>query len=130
MSLAPLIAAAPLIQIHALAAAVALVSGTGVILLPKGTPAHIGFGRVFVVLMLVVAGSSFWITTIHPGHYSWIHLLSVVTLTTIPLAIWRIRNGDRRGHALSMAMNWLGLLIAGAFTLAPHRILNAVFFGP
>lgn len=129
MTLAPLLASPPYIIIHAFAASAALIIGAAVLLLRKGTALHKALGRVWAVLMMMVAALSFAITGLNPGHYSAIHILSIITLTTIPYAIWRRRVGDIRGHAIAMVANYCGLFIAGAFTLAPGRIMHAVFFG-
>ena len=79
--------------------------------------------------MMTVAALSFAIAGLNPGHYSPIHILSIVTLTTVPYAIWRRRVGDIRAHATAMIANYCGLFIAGAFTLTPGRVMYAVFFG-
>ena len=129
MTLAPLLASPAYIVIHAALATAALIIGAAVLLLRKGTALHKGLGRVWAALMMTVAALSFAITGLHPGHFSWIHILSVVTLTTIPYAIWLRRRGDIRGHAITMIANYCGLLIAGGFTLVPGRIMHAVFFG-
>jgi uncharacterized membrane protein len=126
VTLAPLLAAPPVIQFHAAVAALALTSGTIVLVLRKGTPKHLVFGRMFAVAMLATAISSLWITGLWPGHYSPIHILSIVTLTTVPIAILARRRGNIRAHATGMILNYVGLLIAGAFTLAPGRIMHAV----
>jgi uncharacterized membrane protein len=57
-----------------------------------------------------------------------LHLDSPVTLLTLvslPLAIYRIRTGDVKGHAAAMKGLFLGgLVIAGIFTLVPGRLLG------
>jgi uncharacterized membrane protein len=127
--LAPLLASPAHIVIHAACATAALIIGAAVLLLRKGTPLHMALGRVWAALMMALAALSFWITGLNPGHFSAIHILSVVTLTTIPYAIWRRRMGDIRAHAIAMVANYCGLVIAGAFALAPGRIMHAVFLG-
>ena len=129
MTLAPLFESPPHIVIHAFAATAALILGAAVLFLRKGTALHRALGSVWVALMMIVAALSFAITGLNPGHFSAIHILSIVTLTTIPYAIWRRRKGDIRAHATAMTANYCGLFIAGGFTLAPGRIMHAVFFG-
>ena len=129
MTLAPLLQSPPLIIIHAFAATAALTLGAAVLLLRKGTALHMALGRIWAALMMIVAALSFAITGLNPGHFSAIHILSLVTLTTIPYAIWRRRKGDIRAHAAAMVGNYGGLFIAGGFTLMPGRIMHAVFFG-
>ncbi|MBV1703071.1 MAG: DUF2306 domain-containing protein [Hyphomicrobiales bacterium] len=127
MNLAAFSSAPAVYQVHALAALTSLVAGTTVIWMTKGTPRHLGFGRVFAIAMLVTAVTSFWIQT--SGHFSPIHILSVITLVNIPLAIWARRFGNIRWHAGAMVGNYVGLLIAGAFALAPYRLMGKVFLG-
>jgi uncharacterized membrane protein len=129
VTLAPLLQSPPHIVIHAFAATAALIIGAAVLFLKKGTTLHKALGRVWAALMMIVAALSFAITGLDPGHFSPIHILSVVTLTTIPYAIWRRRMGDIRAHATAMVANYCGLFVAGAFTLMPGRIMHAVFFG-
>ena len=61
MSLAPLLNAALAIQLHAFAAMAAFVLGVVQLSAPKGTLPHRTVGWVWVVLMVIVATTSFWI---------------------------------------------------------------------
>ncbi|MDA9398409.1 hypothetical protein [Bradyrhizobium sp. CCBAU 45389] len=61
MSFAPLLEAAPAIPLHAFAAMGAFVLGLVQFSAPKGTLPHRTIGWIWVVLMVVVAASSFWI---------------------------------------------------------------------
>lgn len=127
MNLAPLAAAPVIIQIHVGAAVLALVGGTIVALMRKGTTRHRLIGYVFVAGMLATAVSSIWIT--RSGHFSWIHLLTALTLISLPYAIVMRRRGDITAHKMAMTGLLAGLVIAGAFTLLPTRIMHAVVFG-
>ncbi len=124
MSLGPLLAAPGLMQFHIAAAVLSLISGVAVMATPKGTSAHVGIGRIFAAAMLTTAFTSFGITGIVPGHFSPIHILSIVTLTTLPWAIYQRRLGNIRSHAIGMSLNFVGLIGAGFFALAPGRILG------
>ena len=132
MSLAPLLNAAPAISLHALAAMAAFVLGLVQFAAPKGTLPHRTIGWIWVLLMAAVAISSFWIHTIRlVGPFSPIHLLSTFTLIMLPLAVWRAHTHRVVDHRRIMIMTFSGaLVIAGAFTLVPGRIMHAVVFGP
>ncbi len=132
MELTPLIKAALPIQAHAYAAMSAFVIGIFILMRTKGTISHKSLGWIWVGLMLVVATTSFWIHEINQwGGLSLIHLLSILTLITLPYALWHIRRGDRQRHAKAMITLFCGaLVIAGAFTLMPGRIMHDVVFGP
>jgi uncharacterized membrane protein len=99
---------------------------------PKGTIPHRTIGWIFVGLMLAVALSSFWIHQIRLwGPWSPIHLLSIFTLITLPLAVWAAHRHDVARHRRAMISLFLGaLVIAGAFTLVPGRVMHDVVFGP
>jgi uncharacterized membrane protein len=103
MSLAPLLNAAPAIQIHAFAA----------------------------MGVLTVALTSFWIHEIRLlGPWSPIHLLSILTLFTVPLAVWAAHRHHVSTHRKAMISIFLGaLLIAGLFTFVPGRIMYQVVIG-
>jgi uncharacterized membrane protein len=131
MSLAPLLNASPTIQIHAFAAMAALAIGLAQLSGPKGTLPHRAIGAVWVLLMLVVCISSFFIHTIRLwGPWSPIHLLSIFTLGSLPLAVWYAHRHDVAHHRLAMISTFVGgLVIAGLFTFVPGRIMHAVLFG-
>jgi uncharacterized membrane protein len=132
MTLAPLLEALPPIPLHAMAAMAAFVLGIVQFAAPKGTIPHRTVGWIFVGLMLAVALSSFWIHQIRLwGPWSPIHLLSIFTLITLPLAVWAAHSHDVARHRRAMISIFLGaLVIAGAFTLVPGRIMHDVVFGP
>jgi uncharacterized membrane protein len=132
MTLAPLLAAAPTIQLHAFAAMAAF--GLGVIQLaaPKGTLPHRTIGWIWVALMVVVSVSAFFIHEIRLwGQWSPIHLLAIFTLAALPLAVWYAHSHAVRRHRNAMVSLFIGaLVVAGAFTLLPGRVMHAVVFGP
>jgi uncharacterized membrane protein len=130
MTLAPLLSAAPQIQIHAFAAMSAFALGLVQFAAPKGTLLHRALGWLWVLLMTVVAASAFFIHTLKVwGLWSPIHLLAIYTLVMLPLAVWRARTHRVAGHRRAMAGLFIGaLIIAGAFTLMPGRIMHAVAF--
>lgn len=127
MSLAPLLAAPPVIQIHVAAALLALIGAVTVMLNAKGSLFHRRIGYVFAAGMLITAISSFWIT--RNGQFSWIHLLSVLTLVQLPRAVLARRRGRITAHGRAMTGLVLGLFIAGIFTFLPGRIMHDVVTG-
>jgi uncharacterized membrane protein len=133
MSLVPLLDAANwTIPLHAFAAMAAFVLGVVQFAAPKGTLPHRTLGWIWVGLMLSVAVSSFWIHQIRlVGLWSPIHLLSISTLVTVPLGVWRAHRHEVADHRLVMTLVFSGaLVIAGLFTLLPGQIMHAVVFGP
>jgi uncharacterized membrane protein len=132
MNLAPLLDAAPAIPLHALAAMAAFVLGVIQFAAPKGTLPHRTIGWIWVLLMLAVAASSFWIHQIKLwGPWSPIHLLSIFTLAVVPLGVWHAHRHAVASHRRIMIGVFSGaLVIAGLFALLPGRIMHTVVFGP
>lgn len=132
MNLSPLLDAQPAIPVHAMAAMAAFALGVVQFAAPKGTLPHRTIGWIWVLLMLAVAGSSFWIHQIKLwGPWSPIHLLSIFTLTMLPLGVWFAHRHRVVSHRRVMIGLFSGaLVIAGLFTLLPGRIMHAVVFGP
>jgi uncharacterized membrane protein len=131
MSLAPLLDAAPAIPLHAFAAMAAFALGLVQFASPKGTLPHRTLGWIWVALMATVAISSFWIHQLRLiGPFSPIHLLSIFTLVTLPLAVWRAHSHQVSAHRWTMIALFSGaLVVAGLFTLLPGRIMHEVVFG-
>jgi uncharacterized membrane protein len=130
MTLTPLLAAPLVIQVHAFAAIAAFGLGAAQLAAPKGTIPHRLVGWTWVLLMLVLVVSSFFIHTIRLwGPFSPIHLLSLFTLGVLPFAVWAAHRHDVRRHRQAMLGLFVGaLVIAGLFTLLPGRIMHAVVF--
>jgi uncharacterized membrane protein len=131
VSLAPLLNAAPAIQLHAFAAMAAFGLGAVQLAAPKGTLPHRTAGWIWVVLMVIVATTSFWIHDLRVwGPWSPIHLLSIFTLAMLPLAVVHARRHRVGSHRNAMIAIFTGaLVIAGIFTFVPGRIMHAVAFG-
>ena len=131
MTLAPLLNADPIIQLHAFAAMAAFVLGAVQLAAPKGTPRHRAMGWLWVLLLATIAVSAFWIHTIRMvGPFSPIHLLSIFTLITLPLAVLAARRHRVVQHRRAMIAIFVGaLVVAGVFTIAPGRIMHAATFG-
>lgn len=124
----------PIIIIHALAAFAALFMGIGLLLMTKGTDIHRFAGRVWVLFMLIVAISSFWISGIAQlgigiGPFSPIHLLSVWTIYMLYRAVVHIRSGHVQKHQRAMkSLFYMAIVGAGFFTFMPGRLMFNVFF--
>jgi uncharacterized membrane protein len=112
MSLAPLLSASPVIQIHALAAMGAFVLGLMQFAAPKGTLPYRTIGWVWVLLMVGVSVSAFFIHEIRLwGPWSPIHLLAIFTLAMLPLAVLHARRHRVAQHRNRMIGIFLGVLI-------------------
>ncbi len=133
MSLAPLLNAPLVVQLHAFAAMAALVLGIVQFAAPKGTLPHRTIGWIWAALLLSIAISSFWIhgkSSRMIGVWSPIHLLSITVLFTVPMALLAAHRHNVRTHKIAMISIFTGaLVIAGLFTFVPGRVMHAVAFG-
>jgi uncharacterized membrane protein len=121
------------IIIHLIAVIPAIPLGGFVLLRRKGDALHKFCGRLWAMMMMIAAISSFWIG--RPGGglmgsgLSFIHIFSIITLISIPLAIWQVRRGNIEAHRRAMRGPYIGLIIAGLFAFVPGRIMGVLVFG-
>jgi uncharacterized membrane protein len=117
----------PAILVHMSAAFAALGLGTAIFVRRKGTFDHRMLGRVWVGLMALTALSSFLIKA--NGSFSWIHGLSVMVLVLLVRGVVAAIGRNMVSHQRIMqGVFYGGLIIAGAFTLLPHRLLGRVLW--
>jgi uncharacterized membrane protein len=115
--------------IHLAAVVPALAIGVTQLFMTKGTRIHKKLGWIWVLAMVVVAVSSFWILELRKGAgFSVIHLLSLWTLIALACAIWFIRRGNVRAHKGFMVGVMFGLVGAGIGAVMPGRFLAQLLF--
>jgi len=113
------------VWLHLATAIVALGLGVAQLIAVKGTLGHRRRGRVWLAIMYLVAGSSFFIQALDRGHFTWIHLLAIWTIIAITIGWIAIRRGNARRHAGFMIGTMIGALIAGGFAIGmDDRLLN------
>ena len=108
---------------HLLLAILAVGFGFKNLLSKKGGLTHKIIGWIWVTLMMYVAISSFWIKELNNGLYSWIHLLSIWVIVSLTLSIYFIRKKKVLLHKIFMVGNFIGLTLAGIFTILPGRYI-------
>jgi uncharacterized membrane protein len=130
MNLEPLLSASPAIILHTFAALFAFALGIVQLAGPKGTTLHRLLGWTWALTMLTVAASSFWINGMKQfGDFSWIHGLSLLVLTMVPIALLAAKRHNVTKHRSIMISVFVGgLFVAGFFTLMPGRIMHDVVF--
>jgi uncharacterized membrane protein len=96
----------------------------------KGSMLHRTLGWIWSIAMVMVAGLSFVFPYVRAGHLSPIHLLSLLVLVSAPLGVLYARRHDIGAHRRTMTrMYMLALIVAGAFTFFPGRLMWRMFFG-
>ena len=131
MTFEPLLHAPFAVQFHVATVLPAAVLGAILLARPKGTPAHRLLGKVWLLLMVATSLSTFFIHGIDTfAGFSPIHLLSAYVIAGSVMAVRAARRRDIRAHRGHVAgMYFGGIVVAGLFTLMPHRIMGAVIFG-
>lgn len=114
--------------IHLLTVIPAVPLGGYVLFAGKGGTTHMMLGRIWGLMMMITAITSFWIrgTT---GSIGPIHIFSVITLISIPLGVYHIRRGNVAAHRRAMMNTYIGLCVAGIFSAMPGRMIGALIFG-
>ncbi|EDP61667.1 hypothetical protein BAL199_18526 [alpha proteobacterium BAL199] len=131
MALAPLIAAPTAVLVHLITVVPTAVIGAWLILgSRKGARWHRRLGYVFLGLMTVTAISTVFVRDLNDGAFSWIHLLIPLTLFGVAGGLYAARRHNVQRHRQAMLSLYLGaLVVAGAFTLLPGRLLYRVLLG-
>ncbi len=120
----------PAVLIHLAFALSAFGLGAVQLWAPKGTIPHRVMGWAWLLIMGTVAISSFFIREINRGHFSLIHILSVVVLLQIPFIIWAARTHRIKPHANMASGLFVGaLIVAGLLAFLPGRLMWRMFFG-
>ena len=112
----------------------AFVIGSYLLLNRKGTPVHKFLGKIYMGLMLFTAFITLFMEALvgpkFLNHFGFLHLLSLFVLYTVPTAYRAIRVGNIKLHKRKMVGLYVGaLLVAGAFTLSPGRLIHIWLFG-
>lgn len=123
-----------LIYFHLATVMPALLIGTYLMLNPKGTPIHRALGKGYMSLLLVTSIASFFMQAqIGPklwGHFGYIHILSVLTLYSVPMAYYTARTHNVKRHKRLMVLTYLGAIVVASFfaVLTPGRIFYKLIF--
>jgi uncharacterized membrane protein len=114
-----------LVALHAVGATLALLLGGWLVRRRrKGDLLHRRVGRIWMVDMYWVSFSSFGIKRLTPGHFSFIHLLSIWTMISLTMAIAAARRHDIKAHRGWVVGTYFGLVSAGVIAVAiPQRAI-------
>ncbi len=127
----------PVLAVHITAATLAVITGPVALWARRGATQrprlHRAFGYAWVTLMIIAAGSAFFIrggNLPNLAGFSPIHLLIPLTFGTLTLSFLRLARGDVSGHRKSMQGLYIGgCLVAGFFTLLPQRLIGSLLWG-
>ena len=109
---------------------VALALTPVMMLRPRGDTPHRALGWLWASALFLTAALSFFVRTINPGHFSPIHLLSLLTIVQVPLIVCYARRHNWKRHRTAVRGMVTGaLLVAGFFTFPFGRLLGKWLFG-
>lgn len=118
------------VWVHLVTITAALILTPVVLWRKRGDRRHRTVGYAWVTAMALTALASLAIRQSANGSFSLIHILSVYTLGSLVWMIVCARRRDHAGHRSSIRGMVIGaLLIAGAFTLVPSRLLGGWLLG-
>ncbi|WP_144055543.1 DUF2306 domain-containing protein [Octadecabacter antarcticus] len=131
MSLDPFLFAPVHIQFHIIAAIMSVAIGPIALYRKRRDRVHKIVGYTWVVAMVSVAVSAFFIHTFALiGPFSPIHGLAVVTLWSLWAGVKHARAGRITAHRRTFrSLYWFGLMIAGLANFLPGRMANEALFG-
>jgi uncharacterized membrane protein len=125
-----LTATSPVIWVHLAFGVLALLVGAILMAGRKGARLHRVLGWAWVVGVGIVAGTSLFIRTINPGHFSFIHILSGYMIIALPLAVAAARRHDVERHRRYMTGMFVGgFAVNVIFVLLPGRLIWNLFLG-
>jgi len=126
-----LLAAQPFaIKFHLVTVLAAFAIGCVLMAGVKGNTLHRALGWSWVILMVSTAAASFFIHGFNPRGLSPIHALSAWVVVAAPFGLYLARRHQVAAHRRMMTGLFLfGLLVAGAFTFIPGRLMFEMFFG-
>lgn len=120
----------PAVIIHLVTVLIALPLGMIIFLSRKGGARHRTMGKAWLLLMVVTAIATFFIRHLNDGQLSYIHLLSVLTLVSVPRAINAARQGNIALHRRRLVSMFAGaLIVAGLASFIPGRIMYVFLLG-
>jgi uncharacterized membrane protein len=131
MRLTPLLQASPAVQIHIVAAAMAIFLGFYQFLGRKGSKPHRFVGWIWVILLASICLSSFFIPgSLFIGPVSVFHALSVYTLWSLVMGVRAARQHAVADHKSYMAWIFgLSILLSAVIAVGSNGgVLHEMFF--
>jgi uncharacterized membrane protein len=121
----------PVVFVHAVSMIGATALGAWLLLGRKGRTAHRVGGWAWVALMATAALTSLFIRSVFPnvGGFGPIHLLTLLVMVLLPLGVFLARSHRVEVHRKVMQRLYVSAcLVAGVFTLLPHRFLGQMLW--
>lgn len=118
--------------IHLIAAVIALLTGTLVLSLQKGTKLHIKIGYVYVISMIIVNGTAFMIYRLFDG-FGIFHIAALVSLLTLLAGMIPVLLKKPKKNWLDMYLAFMYWSVIGLYAAFVSEVLTRIpespFFG-
>lgn len=119
-----------LVWLHLATIGTALALTPVLLLRRRGTRSHRRIGWAWCIAMAGTAALSLFIDGLSNMKFSWIHILSALTLFGVYGVVRSARAHEVSRHRSTIRAITIGaLLVAGVFTLLPSRTLGGFLFG-
>jgi len=119
----------PIIWTHIATILIALALTPVMLLRRRGDQNHRVLGWIWAAALFGTAFLSLFVKVLNPGHFSYIHLLSILTIVQVPMIVLYARRHDHKRHRRAVRGMVIGaLLVAGFFTLPFGRLLGHWLF--
>ncbi|WP_338351289.1 DUF2306 domain-containing protein [Nonlabens tegetincola] len=99
---------------HTIAAILALITGTIILIKTKGTVLHKQIGRIYGVAMILVCITSFMIYRVH-GSFGVLHFFAVVSTVTLLLGMLPLYFKSRFNQPIIMHLSWMYWSVIGLY---------------
>ncbi len=119
-----------MLVVHLLAGLSALILGLVQLLAAKGSKRHRLLGRLWVMIMVALCTSAFFLHGFPPLMFglSVFHLLSIWTLFCLAISVLAVRQQQIRLHRTFIIGAYVGTVGAALGTLAPGRLIHEWLF--
>ncbi|MGB5941545.1 MAG: DUF2306 domain-containing protein [Leeuwenhoekiella sp.] len=124
--------------VHSIFSVIALFAGSVVLLKPKGTPFHVKTGYTYVLSMLILLATSFFIFDLFNAFGAY-HVMAIISFITLGLGMYfplfaRNKKNWAIQHYMWMSYSYVGLVMAGGSHLFglvdwPSWLSIVVFWG-
>lgn len=108
---------------HTIAAILALITGTIILIKTKGTVLHKQIGRIYGVAMILVCITSFMIYRVH-GSFGVLHFFAVVSTVTLLLGMLPLYFKSRFKQPIIMHLSWMYWSVIGLYCAFTAEVLT------
>ena len=111
--------------IHTIAALISLITGSIVLILNKGSLAHVIIGRIYVIAMLVVCSTSFMIYRVH-GNFNVLHFFALISTVTLMFGMLSLYLKKPDSSYILWHLSWMYWSVIGLYCAFSAEIFTRI----